>query len=277
METVPPFDAQRLTAIAQILGDTADGLTGSQIGHLLRDCKIPDVAPDITKWKRLFNAFVEFQNERHFGNHVVIFINKAMNPVQYTDDPQVFDTRRERLNSVLAFSGMAVREDGRVEWSKRAQTLNEAMQRAGQLQSALQARAVHSDVLKYCRAELLQENYFHAVLEATKSIAAKVRSLSGLTSDGSDLVTAAFALGKSCSPLLAINSLATETEKSEQRGFVNLLIGVFGTVRNPLAHSPRIEWDMSEQDALDILTMVSLIHRKLDKARRIGPAQARQS
>jgi uncharacterized protein (TIGR02391 family) len=66
----------------------------------------------------------------------------------------------------------------------------------------------------------------------------------------------------------ALNSLVSETEKGEQRGFANLLIGLFGTIRNPLAHNPKIEWDMSEQDALDILTMVSLIHRKLDKAHR---------
>ncbi|EAX0039585.1 hypothetical protein TM70_22960, partial [Salmonella enterica] len=42
------------------------------------------------------------------------------------------------------------------------------------------------------------------------------------------------------------------------------LIGLFGAVRNPLAHSPKKNWPMSELDALDILTLVSLIHRKLD-------------
>jgi len=49
---------------------------------------------------------------------------------------------------------------------------------------------------------------------------------------------------------------------------VNLLIGLFGTIRNPAAHNPKIEWEMSEQDALDVLTMASLIYRKLDRARR---------
>jgi uncharacterized protein (TIGR02391 family) len=50
---------------------------------------------------------------------------------------------------------------------------------------------------------------------------------------------------------------------------MNLLKGLYGTIRNPLAHTPKTEWDMTEQDALDILTMISLIHRKLDQARRI--------
>jgi len=40
-----------------------------------------------------------------------------------------------------------------------------------------------------------------------------------------------------------------------------------------LAHNPRVEWEMSEQDALDILTTASLIHRKLDKAYRYKAGQ----
>src|ERR1700676_292314 len=98
-----------------------------------------------------------------------------------------------------------------------------------------------------------------------KSIAAKIRTLSGLKSDGVELVQQAFGQGQS-GPMLAINRLSTETDKGEERGFANLLVGLFGTIRNPLAHNPKVEWDMSEHDALDILTTASLIHRKLDKA-----------
>jgi uncharacterized protein (TIGR02391 family) len=270
MNRIPPFDAQQLTSIAKILADTTGGLTGSQIGYLLQDSKIPDVSPDQTKWKRLFNAFVGLQNDRQFGNHVVVFINKAMSPVQYTSSPDVFESRRDQLNAVLSFSGMSIGDDGKVRWAARATNLDEALQRANRLHAVLVSRDVHKDVLEFCRAELLQENYFHAVFEAMKSIAAKIRGMSGLTSDGADLVTQAFALGKDCKPLLAINALKTETDKGEQRGFVNLLIGLFGTIRNPTAHNPKIEWPMPEQDALDILTMASLIHRKLDTAHRFA-------
>ncbi|WP_322084606.1 TIGR02391 family protein [Burkholderia sp. BCC1972] len=66
----------------------------------------------------------------------------------------------------------------------------------------------------------------------------------------------------------ALGPLTTEAEKGKQKGFANLWIGLFGAVRNPLAHAPKTNWPMSEQDALDILTLVSLIHRKLDRARK---------
>lgn len=70
-------------------------------------------------------------------------------------------------------------------------------------------------------------------------------------------------------PRLAVNDLKSDTDRGEQRGFVNLLIGLFGTIRNPLAHNPKIEWPMEESDALDILTLASLIHRKLDRVRKL--------
>lgn len=265
MERVPPFSSQQLTAIAQILGDTSDGLTGSQIGYLLQDARIRDVTPEMTKWKRLFNAFVEHQNAKQYGNHVLMFINRAMNPIQYTGMPAVFESRRERLNVALAFCGMMVGDDGKVRRTTHAANLSDALARANRLHAALKGRQVHEDVLSFCKAELLENNYFHAVCEAMKSIASKIRTTSGLTGDGAELVQHAFALNGGP---LAINALATETDKGEQRGFTNLLVGLFGTIRNPLAHNPKVEWDMSEQDALDILTMLSLIHRKLDKAKR---------
>ena len=267
-QRIGPFDPQHLTSIAKVLADTNDGLTGSEIGYLLADSEIPDTDPTMTKWKRLFNAFVGFQNQHQVGNHVVVFMGKAMNPANYTDNPMVFSLRRDQLNKVLAFRGMEVGADGKIHRSAVAGDLDEAMARANQFRSALTQRGVHTDVLKYCTAEVLQENYFHAVFEAMKSITGRIRSMAGSSSDGATLVDGAFALGRTGSPVLAINSLRTETEQGEQRGFVSLLKGLYGTVRNPLAHEAKIDWDMSQQDALDIMTMISLIHRKLDRARR---------
>ncbi len=89
---------------------------------------------------------------------------------------------------------MRLGDDGQVRNHAAATTLTEAQTRAGRLQSALEWRGVHPDVLTYCRAELLQENYFHAVLEAMKSIAAKIRAMTDLPSDGAALAQEAFGL-----------------------------------------------------------------------------------
>ena len=266
-QAIPGFTSQQIEGISKALGDTTDGLKGSEIGHLLRDCGMPDPTPAITKWQRLYNAFAEDQNRSQIGTHIMQFIVKAMSPARYTTEPVLFRTRLDRLNSVLAFTGYRITEKGKVRATEVAGTINEALERASRLHAALSLRAVHPDVLSFCRTEIVQENYFHAVFEAMKSITAKIRTLSGLSKDGADLVHEAFGQ-KFGPPLLAINPLLTETQRGEQRGFVSLLKGLYGTIRNPLAHDPKVDWDMTEQDALDILTMISLVHRKLDAASR---------
>jgi uncharacterized protein (TIGR02391 family) len=118
-------------------------------------------------------------------------------------------------------------------------------------------------VLRFCRQELLADNYFHAVLEAVKSVADKLRARTGLTDDGAALVDRALTGDP---PMLAINPLKTESEKNEQRGFANLLRGTFGMFRNTTAHEARINWPMTKEDAEDLFSLVSLIHRRLDAA-----------
>lgn len=267
-QRIPPFSAEALEAVSKILGDTNEGLTGPEIDHFLRNCKIPNPTPDMTKWKRLHNAFVGFQNEHQVGNHVIVFIKRAMDPARYVGEPHIFRSRRDRLNSVLAFSGYTLTVDGQLRRADAARTISEALECANRLHAALVQRGVHSDVLRFCKAELVDRNHFHAVFEAIKSITAKIRTLSGLSGDGCDLVHEAFGQ-KFGDPLLAINPFKTETHKGEQFGFMNLLKGLYGTIRNPQAHEPKIEWEMNEQDALDILSMISLVHRKLDQARRL--------
>jgi len=100
----------------------------------------------MTKWKRLFNALVGAQNQYQVGNHLIMFINRAMNPVNYASDPAVFAWRRDELNVVLAFSGFYVREDGKVASATKVTTLDSARARPGRLKTALESRAVHTEV-----------------------------------------------------------------------------------------------------------------------------------
>ena len=266
MACIDPFNRQVLQEISNILGDTAQGLTGSEIGQLLASCGIEDPVPGMTKRHRLFDALYNRQQIDRCGNNIIAFIQASMNPVRYIQNQEVFSKRKDELNKVLSFSGLVIREDGKIQKTDIATTINEAQNRASRLRRTLQNRQVHPDVLRFCRAELLQENYFHTVFEATKSVADKIREKSGLSSDGSKLVDEAFGIGNRGNPVLAFNTLQTETEHSEHIGLMNLLKGLFGTFRNITAHEPKIKWIIKEQDAMDILTLASLLHRRLDEA-----------
>jgi uncharacterized protein (TIGR02391 family) len=65
---------------------------------------------------------------------------------------------------------------------------------------------------------------------------------------------------------VTINALLTDSQRSEQSGFANLVKGTFGMFRNPTAHEARILWAISKEDAEDLLSLASLIHRRLDAA-----------
>lgn len=268
MAAIPKFDEANLQAISDILGDTSTGLTGSEIGRYLQECGIPDPTPQMTKRHRLYAALAAKQNADQCANNVLRFITCVMNPVRHVGSREYFETERGKLNSVLAFSGLSLGDDGKLREVAVASTLTEAEAMASALRKALIERRVHADVLKFCRAELLVDNYFHAVFEAAKSVAEKLRQKTGLTSDGSQLVDEALGIGKAGWPRLAFNSLATENERSEHSGLMNLIKGLFGAFRNTSAHAPRIHWNVTEQDALDILTTISLVHRRLDSAVR---------
>ena len=255
------FTATELEAIARALGHTSDGLTGSEIAQSLAQCGINDTTPDQTKWRRLYNALVHRQNKDQARNATLAFIRICMKPSRYLHDPDKFELVRGHLNRALSFSGLAVEEDGTLVAASKARTLSDTERRAQELRSSLTARDVHPDVLAFCRAELLADNYFHAVLEATKSVADKLRTNTGLTDVGATLVDRALS---GSPPMLAINPLSNENERSEQRGFANLVRGMFGMFRNPTAHAPRLSWMMTREDAADLLSLVSLIHRRLD-------------
>jgi uncharacterized protein (TIGR02391 family) len=264
---VPSIEEPTLQAICNVLADTYAGLTGSEIAKLLRGQGIADPEPNATKRDRLFQALSERQRRDGCGNQVIAFINAAMNPVRYATDIELFESRRGDLNEVLRFAGYNIGTDGKVARVNVATTLTEAQSRARTLEIKLRSREVHPDVLRFCKAEFLQDNYFHAVLEATKSVADKLRTLSGCSEDGAALVDCALGGDQ---PRVAINARATPSQLSEHRGFAGLLKGMFSVFRNPTAHEPKVTWSVSEQDALDLLSLASYLHRRLDAAVRIS-------
>jgi uncharacterized protein (TIGR02391 family) len=183
-----------------------------------------------------------------------------MDPVRYRAEPGVFESRRVELNVALAFAGLRLREDGQLEPVPAAATLTEAQQRASKLRAELMRRGVAADVLRFCQPELLEGNYFHAVFEATKSVAQKLRDRTGLMMDGSSLVDAALGIDGGRTPLLVWNTLATGNDRNEHQGVVLVMKGTFAFFRNLPAHIPKAFRMVTEQEALELLTIASFLH-----------------
>lgn len=258
--------------IATVLADTEDGLTGREIGDLLVRLRMEDPLPTATKRERLAEAFVARQN-LDGGNpkRLVTFIVTAMEPVRYRDRPDLFSLRQDRLNERLAFVGLHLNDRGQVARGPNSQTLDEATRIATSIRDELGRRRTHPEVLRYCSVEVLKKAHFHACLEATKSVFDRLRTMAGATGDGAALVDATLSLGKSGVPLLAVNSLSSQTERDEQTGLANLVKGLSGLFRNPVAHEPRLNRTVTDEELLEVLNVVSMVHRRLDGARLRQP------
>ncbi len=257
------FDQSEIESISKALGNTVEGLTGNEIADLLKQANIPDISTFDTKWIRLYNAFVSKQNCVNNRTNILQFIRLAMKPAKFIGKKEKFNLLKSNLNMALSFSGLELKETGELVNCNKITTLTEAETRARELKINLDKRDIHQDVMKFCQAELLQNNYFHAVLEAVKSIFDKLRKIIDSTNDGHELANQCFG-GEN--PKLRINAFKTKSEKSEQSGFNELIKGVYSMFRNTTAHEAKVNWQVTQRDAEDLLTMVSMIHRRIDTA-----------
>lgn len=265
MNKIPPFPQAVLENICRVIADTNDGLTGTQIGTYLVQEHIDDIDPSNTKWKRLYHAFAAFQNKHQCANNILNFIKQALNPARYVNEKEKFDFLLNHVNQQLAFVGFHVKEDGNLQKTNKAYTIADVQIKADNLKQEIEKRNGHQELIKYCKAELLANNYFHAVFEANKGLFARIRELSGLTTDGNALIEEAF----SQNPILTINNYQTKSEKDEHKGFCNILKGLCGMFRNTESHEPKVSWEITKQDALEILGIISYCHRRLDNAHKL--------
>lgn len=254
--------------LARLLGECG---TGTDINRVLHDRGLPDDSGESTKWRRLYWVFHNIQEQHKCANKVLDFIQCFMSPIRFVGRSDDFDNHREDLNAILAFSGIELHADGKLRERAIARTLDEAERRVKSIRDKFKSRSLHSEVVKYCNVELMQDNYFHAVFEAAKGLAQRIRDMVGIEKDGAALIDKVFSIER---PLLALNRLETATERSEHIGFAALLKGCFGAVRNPLAHQPKILWE-GEDDAADYLSLISLLHRRLDRCVPTGLGEPR--
>lgn len=261
----PPFDETIVVGIANALGDTDSGLTGSEIGRTLARLRIADPGESTTKRHRLASALINQQRADRASNAVIRFVSEAMALGNHLGKRERFEELRGLVDPALSLAGFRVLDTGKIGRVQPATTFDEIAALTNRLLTEAQRRGVHEEVLRFCRQELLRESTFHAISEAVKGICDRLRSMTGLTSDGSALVNECFATTNG-TPLVRVNAWETKSEDSEHKGIADLIRGVIGTFRNPIAHTPRLAWPVSEADALELFSTLSYIHRRLDRA-----------
>lgn len=273
------INQNELKAICAILADTNTGFSKTELKKFLSDSNIKAVDDGsynngitykigLNKKDWLYNCFVaEVSNSNSF-DCVFRFIETALNPISYTamDKRTKYYYLVEETNKVLCLLGLEINNSGKIVFVKKANNLEEVDERVNHLQKKLYERSIHSEVYKYCIKDYLRKDFFDAVFEASKGLAQRVRDISGLGTDGSELFNEAFS---SKDPIIFFNKLSNSSEKNEHNGLRELLNSIFHLVRNPEAHTPKINWHIDETKALDILTLISFAHKYLDECHKM--------
>ena len=123
-------------------------------------------------------------------------------------------------------------------------------------------RYFHPEIHKHCSKLYSQGNYFHAVFEAAKVYNKKVQEKAQSSKDGQALMMEAWTF----SGVLKVTACQSETDKNVQEGIKFLSVGLMQAMRNPTAHEPALDWTISKEDCLDMLSFISYLFRQLDKA-----------
>jgi uncharacterized protein (TIGR02391 family) len=103
-------------------------------------------------------------------------------------------------------------------------------------------------------------HYKQAAFEAYVRVIEEVKTRSGLAIDGDSLMNHAFGC-EGRTPVIQFNSLQTEAERDEQKGFMFLFKGIVG-LRNTKAHSNRLFNDPHR--AHEYLALASVLMRVLE-------------
>lgn len=193
-------------------------------------------------------------------------MQNILDPQRYVGNQDLWGILKGKVNNQLAFEGWFLNDSNQIVAIEKASIVSDVQIKVEGLKSKLIEQGAHKSIFDCCNSELLADNYFHAVFESSKGLIKRIQDLAGVKYDGQNLMENVF---KDDNPILIINNFQSKSEKDEHRGFRNLLIGIVAMFRNPSSHTLKVEWNMSEQDALDILAIMSYCHRRLDKAQKI--------
>jgi len=260
MKGIEPFSLSALERIAKIIGER---YTGPEITELFRKADFSHIQHDgSTKWRFVYAALERLQKQQPYGPYnVAKVIEKLCDPQEYFGQAKYHKSIVKKANEILAFYGLEVNlKTGKITVKPSiSPTLRSQRSKAEEM---FDSRNFHPDVRKHARPLFVEGKHFYAVFECCKAFDKYIREKSGINKHGVELMGAALSLKGP----LKIHTQPTETERNEQEGVKHLCMGLMRAIRNPEAHEPELNWPITQEDSLDILSLISFLWRKIDIA-----------
>jgi uncharacterized protein (TIGR02391 family) len=259
MKQLEPFSLSALERIAIIIGSR---YTGTEITEFFRKAGFPSIRHDgTTKWRFVYAALQELQAQPQGQYKVAKIVEQLSDPQEYFGQSDYHQQIIEQLNEVLAFYSLEVNKQTGKILVKTSVKPGLRSQRS-KAEEMFDSRNLHSEVHKHGRLLFIEGRHFHSVFECCKAFDKYVREKSKINKSGTELMGAALSLKGT----LKINSQRTESERNEQQGVMHLCMGLMRAIRNPESHEPALDWHIKEEDALNILSLISFLWNKVDTA-----------
>lgn len=142
---------------------------------------------------------------------------------------------------------------------RASQFTEEKLENAGTTHP-FEERAIHEKLPPKVKDLFDDTHYAEATFEAYKFLDRKISSFANIKESGYKLMMSAF----SDSGPVKLNTLVTDSEKDEQRGYQFILAGAMSAVRNPRGHE-HSQFDSADV-CLDHLSLASMIIRRIENA-----------
>ncbi|WP_100065139.1 TIGR02391 family protein [Miniphocaeibacter massiliensis] len=255
MELTP----QILKKISCILAELT---TGSKITYMFQVLNMDNDSTISTKWNRIYNSISQNLNKFNDSSIVIKVIEYVFADKMHDCNSSEWQSALFDINKVIQYLGLKVNDSGKVVKTIKVETFSDGQKNFNMIKDKLSLFEIHPLILNLCNPEIVEENYFHLILEASKIPLNKVRQLTGSKSDGNTLIIDSFNHKK---PLVVLNSLSTQSEKSEYFGLKALLNTIVYFYRNPKAHELKAYNPSSSEDAIKALLMISDALFLLDK------------
>ncbi len=252
-------------------------ISDSELGALILSSGIQDNNHNASRHRRLSAAFIADQDYNRCANNLASFLKRTGAHIKKSRGETMFRQYINQMNQVLSFAGYELGEDSQIRQLDRSKTSYvppEAEDRARRFKENIAKKQLHPDIELVCRAEYFVEpGFFRPVKEAMRLLIEKIRAKAMLSPDGPELAEHAFAFAWPNRPVLAINNFMTEKDLAEQFSFMVLLKAFFLMFQDEQTRSYRPGWEMNLEDAINLLSLASYFHRKVDKAMKTVPAQ----
>lgn len=254
-----PFDLSALEAFAHLI---AEKFTGSEMTEFFRRAGFQEIIHDgSTKWRFAYRSLDELQNNQYGSYNIAKILERLCDPQEYFGDADGREFIVRSVNEILSYYELELKMDTNkiVINTTITPTLNS---NKSQRENLYNSRYYHSEIQKHSRNLFIEGKYFHAVFECSKAFDKYVKEKSKIDKNGSKLMISALNI----SGPLKLNNQISQSDKNEQLGVMNLCVGLMSAVRNTGAHEPELDWPIKQKDALDILSLLSFLWRKIDDA-----------